>query len=143
MKKTFLFLTLLLAFVIFNNHCLAQAFNQKWSNATGAAGADLCYAADTDALGNVYTTGYFKNTVDFDPSAGVSNLTSNGGYDVFVCKFNPNGNLVWAKQFGGTADDYGWSIAVDNAANVYVGGYYTGTADFDPSAATYNLTSKG
>ena len=68
-----------------------------------------------DSSGNVYTTGAFQGTVDFDPGAGTTNLTSIGGYDVFVSKLDSSGDLVWARSFGATgySTDVGKSVAVD------------------------------
>ncbi len=101
-----------------------------------------------DGSGNVYTTGFFQGTVDFDPGAGVYNLTSAGillgSYDIFISKLDANGNFIWANRMGGTSDDYGYSIALDGCGNVYITGFFNGTADFDPDpAVVYNLTSPG
>ena len=96
-----------------------------------------------DASGNIYTAGYFAGTADFDPGAGTYNLTSAGSDDAYVSKLNSSGDLVWAKTFGGTVADYGTSVAVDASGNIYTTGYFAGTADFDPGAGTYNLTSAG
>ena len=49
----------------------------------------------------------------------------------------------WVKSAGGTSADLARSIAVDGSGNVYVAGVYNGTADFDPSSGTTNLTSVG
>ncbi|MEC8968618.1 MAG: SBBP repeat-containing protein, partial [Bacteroidota bacterium] len=96
-----------------------------------------------DASGNVYTTGYFSGIVDFDPGAGTNNLTSQGNYDVFIQKLDPSGNFLWAKSFGGTSNDYGFSITLDASGNVYTTGYFSGIVDFDAGAGTNNLTSQG
>jgi len=77
-----------------------------------------------DSSGNVYTTGHFGGTVDFDPGAGTTNLTSNGHEDVFVSKLDSSGDLVWAKSFGGTGRDRGWAVAVDSSGNVYTAGFF-------------------
>src|SRR5829696_3643735 len=50
-------------------------------------------------------------------------------------------NLIWAKSMGSSNNDYGQTISVDGFGNVYTTGYFTGTADFDPGPAIYNLTS--
>jgi hypothetical protein len=60
-----------------------------------------------DAAENVYITGYFKDTGDFDPGSGIFNLTSLGGEDIFIGELNASGNFVWAKQIGGTGYDRG------------------------------------
>jgi hypothetical protein len=114
-----------------------------WAKAMGGTGPDWGDGMAVDSAGNVYTTGFFEGTVDFDPGAGVFNLTSAGGYDIFVSKLDSTGNFVWAKCMGGTNGDYGTGIAVDSAGNVYTTGDFTGTADFDPGAVVFNLTSAG
>lgn len=99
-----------------------------------------------DGLGNIYTTGMFWSTADFDPGAGTVNMTPAGGlndYDVYVSKLNSSGNFVWAKQLGGTTQDYGYGITVDGSYNVYTVGYFNTTADFDPGAGTFNMTAAG
>ncbi len=94
-----------------------------------------------DASGNVYTTGYFQGTVDFDPAPGTFNLTSAGGFDIFISKLDALGNFVWAKNMGGPDADESNSIALDPSGNVLITGYFTRIVDFDPGLATYNLTS--
>ena len=113
-----------------------------WAKRLGGTGNDEGKSVTVDASGNVYTAGRFADTADFDPGAGTSNLTSAGGFDVFVSKLDATGAFVWAKQFGGTGDfDEGHSIAVDSSGNVYTTGTFRGTADFDPGAGTANLVS--
>ncbi|MDK9722999.1 MAG: DUF4347 domain-containing protein [Rhodospirillales bacterium] len=56
-----------------------------------------------DGSGNVYTVGSFNGTVDFDPGAGTSNLTSAGATDIYVQKLDATGALVWARAMGGGA----------------------------------------
>ena len=107
----------------------------------GGVGEDFGRAIAVDSSGNIYTTGHFNGTVDFDPGAGTTNLTSAGGNDVFVSKLNSAGELVWVKQFGGTGNDMGYSVAVDSSGNVHTTGFFSETVDFDPGAGTENLTS--
>lgn len=101
------------------------------------------YSICTDNSGNVYTSGYFKGTVDFDPGAGTVNLTSVGFDDLYVSKLDASGNYVWAKAMGGGAYEEGYDIAVDGSGNVYTTGSFGGTCDFDPGAAAYNLIPAG
>ncbi|MFZ4123643.1 MAG: SBBP repeat-containing protein [Candidatus Planktophila sp.] len=114
-----------------------------WAKSFGGTSEDLGISIAVDGGGNVYTTGAFYNTADFDPGAGTINLTSAGGSDAFVSKLNSSGDFLWAKSFGGTSDDAGISIAVDGGGNVYTTGAFYNTADFDPGAGTINLTSAG
>ena len=117
--------------------------NFVWAKSIGGASYDNGYSIAIDASGNVYTTGYYYDTVDFDPGAGTYNLTSPHVKDIFVSKLDASGNFVWAKNMGGDSDAVGYSIAVDISGNVYTTGHFQGTADFDPGAGTYNLTSTG
>jgi hypothetical protein len=67
---------------------------------------------------------------------GGGNLVPAGGSDIFVAKFDPNGNLVWSKRFGGTSDEFSNSIAVDASANIYVVGAFSGTVNFGGGSLT-------
>uniref|UniRef100_A0A7C3ZKJ7 DUF4347 domain-containing protein n=1 Tax=Planktothricoides sp. SpSt-374 TaxID=2282167 RepID=A0A7C3ZKJ7_9CYAN len=101
------------------------------------------YSIAVDNSGNIYTTGYFRDTVDFDPGAGTFNLTSAGSDDTFISKLNADGTFAWAKSFENSSWDHGKSIVIDNSGNIYTTGYFQGTADFDLGAGTFNLTSAG
>ena len=109
----------------------------------GGTSGEHGYSVAVDSSGNIYTTGYFQDTADFDPGTGTSNLTSNGSLDVFVTKLNSAGELVWARNFGSHNFDIGYSVAVDSSGNVYTTGYFSGTVDFNPGAGTANLVSAG
>jgi hypothetical protein len=121
----------------------SKNFANGAQNAAGAAS----FGVAVDGSGNVYTTGYFTGTANFNP-AGTFNLTSAGDRDVFVSEWNASGNFVWAGAMGGSGSDQASSIAVDGAGNIYTtglyGAYVSGvsnyTADFDPGAGVYDLT---
>jgi hypothetical protein len=119
----------------------AQSF--QWARSMGGTSSEQGNSVTVDASGNVYTTGFFAGTVDFDPSASVFTLTSAGGDDVFISKLDASGNFVWAKQIGGTGSDFASSIAVDAAGDVYTTGKYSGPVDFDPNAGVNTLTNNG
>ena len=114
-----------------------------WARQLGGTGSDIGLGVAVDGSGNVYTTGYFSGTADFDPGAGTLNLASVGAVDVFVSKLDAAGTLVWVRQLGGTSTDVGEGVVVDGSGNVYTTGYFSGTADFDPGAGTLNLASVG
>lgn len=114
-----------------------------WARQMGGSTVHFGLDLKVDASGNIYSTGHFRETVDFDPGIGVYNLTSAGEQDVFVHKLDPSGNFVWTKQFEGTGNDGGQSLAVDASGNVYTTGYFQGTADFDPGTGVFDFTSVG
>jgi hypothetical protein len=88
-----------------------------------------------DASGDVILTGLFKGAVDF----GGGWLTSAGSYDVFVAKFDPQGNHIWSKRFGDANEQWGGDVAVDGAGNLVVAGTFHGVVDFGGGP----LTSEG
>jgi gliding motility-associated-like protein/uncharacterized delta-60 repeat protein len=114
-----------------------------WAKQPGGSGGSSGSSITADADGNIYATGNFQGTLDFDPNSGVVNMTSAGDRDIFVVKLDPSGQLVWARRMGGTLADNGNSIDVDGSNNVYVLGNFFGTADFDPGAGTYALSPVG
>ncbi len=116
--------------------------NYLWAKSIGDNLSEVGNEIYLDAAGNIYLTGYFSDTVDFDPGVGVSKVISNGASDVFLAKYDNNGNYQWAIGLGGTQSDAGYSIATDNAGNVYVTGAFAGTnVDFDPGIGSAPLTS--
>ena len=117
--------------------------NYMWAKKIGGTSTDNAYSLALDTFGNVYVTGNFWGTADFDPSSNVANLTATGDYDIFIAKYNSSGNYSWAKNMGGTSSDFGTSIAIDVLGNVCLTGYFNETVDFDPSSNTANLTSAG
>ncbi|MGB2868664.1 MAG: T9SS type A sorting domain-containing protein [Bacteroidota bacterium] len=112
-----------------------------WAGKVGGSGADVSYGIAVDASSNVFITGYFNSTADFDPGAGTSNLVSNGGTDIFLAKYSSTGSLTWAENIGGTSNELARAIAVDAGGNVYITGEYRSTVDFDPGAGTQNRTA--
>jgi hypothetical protein len=116
-----------------------------WAKGFGGSGTsmEVGYSVKTDEAGNIYVAGTFQGTVDFNPDIGTNNLTSVGGIDIFICKYDSNGNFIWAKSFGSTVSDYCKSIFVDFQGNVYATGYFQSTTDFDPGTGTFTLSSSG
>ncbi|MCS3795014.1 SBBP repeat-containing protein [Niastella sp. OAS944] len=118
--------------------------NFVWAKSMVGNNNATAWAMAVDAAGNAYTTGDFSGTVDFDPGAGVQNLTA-FGRDIFISKIDANGNYVWAKSItsSNTNGNRGVSIAVDAIGNVYTTGGFRGDADFDPGPGTNMLTLSG
>ena len=113
----------------------AQVPQWQWAKQAGGISGDWGRDISVDANGNSYVTGCFKETATF----GAFTLTSSGGYDVFVAKLDADGNWQWAKQAGGSGNNYGYGISVDANGNSYVTGRFEGTATFGADT----LTSSG
>lgn len=114
-----------------------------WAKRIGGTEDDEGTAIAVDGSGNVYLTGNFQGTADFNPGSEIYNLTSNGVKDIFVCKLDSEGNFLWAKQMGGATNDTGHAIVVDHSGDVFVTGEFEKTVDFDPGTGNSPLTSRG
>lgn len=96
-----------------------------------------------DQSGNVYATGFFQFTIDFDPGAGAYPLTSAGWQDIFILKLDVNGSFVWVAAMGAEAYDIAYAVKVNAAGEIFCTGTFAGTVDFDPGAGVYNLSTQG
>jgi hypothetical protein len=92
----------------------------------GGSGPDEGCEIEVDDAGNSYISGGFADRATF----GSTILKSAGFRDVFVAKYDTQGNLIWVKQAGGNGDDEDYAIAVDSAAKVTIVGTFTGNATF-------------
>ncbi len=117
----------------------SQYPNLAWAKRTGGTNADTGNSIDLDIDGNVYVTGAFRDTVDFDPGMDTFDMIAKGESDIFISKLDAQGSLMWARQSGGVKLDEGKAICTDVNGYVYITGIFTGTASFD----TINLTSNG
>ncbi len=137
MKKTILGLAILISILL--NHSFAQ--NLTWAKTIGSIPSDAIYSMASDISGNVYVTGYFNDTIDFDPGIGTHTLATHGSSDIFVAKYDPSGNYIWALSYGNVNGDGGVKLAYDEKGFLYVTGYYNGIVDFDFSTSTNTLNS--
>jgi hypothetical protein len=119
---------------------LTQAQSLGWAVGIGGANDDAA-TITLDEAGNIYATGYFQGTVDFDPGPGEAYLASSGGKDIFILKLDADHNYQWAVSASGVGDEEGAAIAVDGTRKVYVAGFFDGTVDFDPGPAEAFRTS--
>jgi hypothetical protein len=106
--------------------------NWQWARQAGGANPDYGRAVSVDGSGNCHVTGYFTGTASF----GATQLTSNGMYDIVTVKLDTGGNGQWAKQAGGTNNDYGWAISADASGNCYLTGNFENMATFDSTILT-------
>lgn len=99
----------------------------QWVKTGGGIGNDGINRTAICADGNILVAGYFSGTAQF----GTKTLTSHGSFDIFAVKYSPSGNIIWAKQFGGTDSQSAWSICPDEKNNCYITGWFSGTGAFD------------
>ncbi len=92
-----------------------------WAKGAGGGSNDEGYHVTTDASGNIYVAGYFTQPSNF----GTIKLTSAGIADMFLAKYDPAGNVLWAKNAGGKGDDRATGLKTDAAGNCYLTGFYT------------------
>ena len=121
MIKRMIATSLAFFFIITSSH----SQNFEWAKRIGGPGYDQDIRIAKNVHGNVHFIGSFEGTIDFDPGAGISNLTSVGLLDVFILKLDSIGNFLWAKRIGGFGNDSGVNIAVDSLGNIYTFGHFT------------------
>ncbi len=122
------------------NISFTQNVQFEWVKQISEVHWEKATSITVDNTGNVYTTGDFGHTIDFDPGPGVFNLSSPNRTSAFITKYNSAGNFIWAVKLEGV-DVSGLSIRVDNYGNVYTAGHFYAPADFDPGPGVYNITN--
>ncbi len=101
---------------------------------------------ETDVNNNILLGGDFGGPADFDPGTGIYTMTGGNLYtDLFICKIDENGNFKWAKQMPNqsTGSSQELTMESDSKGNVFMGGNFTQSLDFDPASGTAILTSNG
>ncbi len=116
--------------------CNATVGLGGWVRTWGWEHRDLCTSVSADDNGNIYVTGAFSDSVDFDPGTGTEIHESNGNGDVFLSKFNEHGDFLWVRTWGGTGEDQGQIVTVGESGDIYVTGIFQLVVDFDPGPDT-------
>lgn len=125
---------------------LDSAGNFKWANAFQSSILSSVYNVKLDNNYNVFVSGFFKGTCDFDPdSTGLDTITSDLGNstDIFISRLNSNGYMQWTKTIHDPGNELAYAMDLDKVNDyIYFTGEMTGTGqvDFDPSASAFNLT---
>jgi hypothetical protein len=126
--KRFFFIfavTLTFYFQLFAFNCFAQTPEWVWAKSAGGNSADASRSIATDADNNIIETGGFtSDTITFG-SIKVSN-TNPGTQDIFIAKYDPQGNVLWAKSAGGINNDYSMHVATDTRKDIIITGYFDG-----------------
>jgi len=121
--KGYLTLVFILVFVETN---FAQPPGWAWAKSAGSVSNDYSNATCTDAGGNVYAAGSFQGTTITIGSYTLQN-TATGSNDIFLAKYDANGNVLWAKSAGGTERDFAYGVCADINGNVYITGFFLST----------------
>ena len=97
-----------------------------WAKSAGGNARDVIIGMEVDSVGNSYITGsYISSSITF----GSTTLTnSNGNEEVFIAKYDYNGNPLWAKSGNGSGSDWGNGISIDGLGNCYATGSFSATA---------------
>jgi Beta-propeller repeat len=115
-----------------------------WAKTWGGTSETVANGMAIDTSGNIYVTGQFVGTTNFDPAGPNPSATFtsyNGTVDAYLAKFNAQGTFLWARTWGagsttcvpvsrGCGRDSAGSVVVDGAGNAYVGGLFQNTVDF-------------
>lgn len=123
---------------------LDTAGNYKWAYGMGSVTFQdhgTCIASDLH--GHIIATGFFRQSVDFDPGPGVFTLTSSGLPNPYVLSLDTAGTFQWAFANLVTANAMSPVLAISKQQEIYVAGSFTGTYDFDPGIGVVNLTANG
>ncbi|HEY9666312.1 MAG TPA: SBBP repeat-containing protein, partial [Coleofasciculaceae cyanobacterium] len=91
--------------------------NLLWTRQFGTSGYDFAWDVATDSFGNVYTTGY---------TTGDLAEANAGFYDVFLAKYDTDGNQQWIQQIGTSGSDNAFGIDIDSNNTIYLTGFTTG-----------------
>jgi hypothetical protein len=114
-----------------------QLGNVIWSRRFGDSSAQVAFAVAVDNMGAIYVGGSMAGKVDFDGTI----LTSNGADDGFLARFEPDGKLGWAQNWGDINSQYVRQIEVTKTNSIVVAGEFKGTIPFD--ASLNKITSAG
>jgi hypothetical protein len=119
-----------------------NVFGNGWARTWGGTGTEKALDVAVDSDNTTYVFGYYSGLVDFDPGVGEDEHTSNGGTDLFLSRYDSDGNLLWAVTWGGPQSDSAKGIALAaNVSHVYLTGYFAGTVDFDPGPGVTEAVS--
>jgi hypothetical protein len=109
-----------------------------WAKKFGGWGEDEIQSMTSDILGNIYIAGHFTGSLTF----GNTTLNSQGDFDIFFARLDPQGNVVWARSIGGQYYDNEVSIAVTNQG-LFLTAQYAVDIDVDPGPGTTTFFNDG
>jgi len=115
----------------------------QWAIRIGGTGYDEFTRIALAPNGDICAVGVFNGTVDFDPSTGVEELTSAGGQDIAVMRFNSDGELIWVHSIGSAEAEFSGACSVDSQGRILISGNYRSTCSFNHGAGVESSVSVG
>ncbi len=144
MKTKIILLASALSVISFLGNAQVITHTHDWTRYNGDDGYESGVGIVTSDDGYVYSTGVFEQSVNFGSPSAPATVNSNGIRDVYICKRDANGQIQWARSFGGSSSESVVAIDIDNESNIYITGSFYGTVDFNPSPFfSYNMTQSG
>jgi hypothetical protein len=130
---------------VLNIKCFSQVSPRSWIWANNAGNrntiidgfGEIC----NDPDGNTYIIGSYQGQISFSTYPVPTVLTSAGNNDIFLAKYDPLGNVIWAKSMGGAGIDGGWAITYANG-HLYFTGNYQDAADFGSISISNNPNTR-
>jgi hypothetical protein len=104
----------------------AQSLTHRWSQYYGDADNQNARAVATDADGNIIIAGEFMTWINL----GGGSMLSEGGYDIFLAKFDSDGHHIWSEQFGDASSQYVSGLAVTSSGDILLCGSFFGSVNF-------------
>lgn len=115
--------------------------NIIWVKSFGGPRLDVSYGMVYDNKGNLYLTGEFLGTADFDPGVSEFLISSSGNNDAFIVKLDTAGNFQWAKSIGSIDFDFGSALVCHEDGSITMGGSFGAEVDFDPGPGVHKIWS--
>ncbi|BDD06379.1 T9SS type A sorting domain-containing protein [Aureibacter tunicatorum] len=108
-------------------------FNHTWTRSIGGSQlGPFTTSISSDKQNNIFITGGYENTVDFDPSGSTSNLTYRGVIDIYLASYTSQGDFRWVFDLGNSSTEYGLNVLADDKANIFLSGQFSGTLNVNP-----------
>lgn len=104
---------------------LDPSLTALWARAASSSSSDEARGCSTDKFGNTVITGVFSgNSITF----GSTVLNNNGGDEIFIVKYDTDGNMFWARKVGKSNDDGANDCFIDNNGRVLIAGYFNSSS---------------
>ena len=111
-----------------------------WSKKIGGKSSDWGISIESDINDDLYLSGVFYDSVDFDFGLDTYHLIAYPNRSSFILKADNDGNMIWVKQMNQSFNDL--NMTINHNKNIYFFGSFRGTVDFDPGIDTVNMTSR-